>query len=211
MVLYEGGNMKKVIKYLWCCINLLAILAFVGIYLYYTYPLFLPPYEWVNLIFILLFLIFIEGFLESFISCFAADESSWHCWVSLIGLTVAIAVLFCTSYFLIADLKQVLDAGAQGRDPVIAVIMALIAILGPVLLSPMLISKYSSWVLLVISLFGEHESKVEIIFPIVSIIINIAASIVLSQVELTQGWLIAYVCVFGALSIASFIFTIKNN
>lgn len=200
--------MKRAIKCIWIGINFLAILVFGIAYICLTWRLFLPPYESLNIIFIFLFLISAEGFVESFISCCAADEKSWKCWASQLCLTVAIVLLFCTSYQLFIEFKQTLDEGAATDNPV-AVIVTLFVLLVPTMLSPMLISKYSSWALLFINLFGDHDSKTKIILPIVLIIVNIAATIILNQLELTQEWLIAYICIFGTLSIVSFIFTIK--
>ena len=69
--------MKKIIKYLWLGLNFAAVAVFFVFYLRFTYSLFFPPYEWENLLFVGLFLIFTEGIVKSFISCVHNDAGSW--------------------------------------------------------------------------------------------------------------------------------------
>ncbi len=192
-------------KRLWFGANLVAISAFIGIYLYFTYPMFLRPFEKSGIIFILLFLIFLEGFVESFISCWKADKA-WQCWVSLLILSTAIIVLYCTTNQLIDKIKPLFD----NENP-ISVIISIFVVYAEIIISPMLISKYSSWILLGINLVGSHEFKSKLIIPVVLIIINIAAQIIFNIIDMTEGWLIGYICVFGILSIISLIYTIKSG
>ena len=198
--------MKRFLKFCWFGVNTALFAAFCAIYLRFTYPLFSPPYQSYNVIFIFLFLIFLEGFVESFIFCFVADENSWQCWASQALLTGAIVALYLSSYLLYTDIKQIFDAGNA-----VAVAIGLILVLGEVIVSPMIISKFSSWFLLGINLFGGENSKKELIFPGVLLAANTAAAIISSQVDMTRDWLIAYICVFGALSIASLALTIHKN
>lgn len=198
--------MKKLFKYIWFGINLAAVAVFFVFYLRFTYSLFFPPYEWENLLFVGLFLIFTEGIVESFISCANNDAKSWQCWVSLFIFSVAIAVMYLTAYQLYEPIKEILSSGES-----VTILLSLIFLAAEAIMSPILISKYSSWLLLGISVISEHDSKTDWILPCVLIVVNIIATVIFSLLELSKTMLIVYVCVFGVLSIISLIATINKD
>lgn len=205
--------MKTGCKYVWFTVNIILAIAFLAFFLFYSHACFISPDGGLNILFVVLLVIMLDGLVESFILCNYADEDSWSCWVSLFLLTVAIISLFIQFYLSTQPkLDEISEIGAniEHEVDVIVLIIETIALGVHLMISPILITKYSSWFLLLISIIGEHASNYELIFPIIVIIINIIANIIFNCVELTFGLLIAYVCVFGALSIASLVITIKK-
>lgn len=196
--------MRRFLKGVWLGVNLSALAVFFVFYLRFTYKLFFPPYERFNIIFICLFAIFVEGIAESIISCANNDEKNWGCWVALLIFSVAIVALYLTSYKIFEDIKRYLSSA----EPAV-IIVGIIFMFIEVVLSPMLISKYSSLVLLGISIAGDHDSKTELILPAVLIVVNIILSIVFGKIDLDQGGIIAYICIYGIMSVISFIATIR--
>ncbi|MCH5350991.1 MAG: hypothetical protein J1F39_03375 [Clostridiales bacterium] len=149
----------------------------------------------------------LEGVVESFITCACADEDSAKCYFYLAVLSAAILAMAIQFGYMLDELNGIF---AETDNPV-AVVIGLIVSFVQLSLSPMLITKFSSWFILLISVVGDYESKAEFILPAVLIVVNIAMAIVAACVEMSSGLLIAYLSVFGVLSVVSFIAVLKQN
>lgn len=75
--------------------------------------------------------------------------------------------MYLTAYQLYEPIKEIISTG----EPV-TILLSLIILAAEAIMSPMLISKYSSWLLLGIGVTSEHDSKTDWILPCVLIVVN---------------------------------------